>query len=281
MRRHPARYEVEYGISPRFSTSTGNNSCYVNEGSAQVAKSSPCQLPSPWAAPICRQFWKAGNSGNEHSAKTTIKNGNSQMHIHPEFLHSNATSHKWVFGAIAELLDNAVDEIQNGATFVVIDKTTNPRDGSPALLIQDDGGGMHPESIRHCMSFGFSDKKKKNVIGQYGNGFKTSSMRLGSDVIVFTRHSSARFDICSRILNVSRHFDDIGQHGTKIVIYNLWLNDREDMELDFDSDAEDIRINADAKLIQTGLNPKPIQDQHITNLYRYSLRVSFYILWNY
>ncbi|KAK1393779.1 hypothetical protein POM88_012835 [Heracleum sosnowskyi] len=80
-----------------------------------------------------------------------------------------------------------------------VDKTTNPRDGSPALLIQDDGGGMHPESIRHCMSFGFSDKKKKNAIGQYeyiefigahfcsplcvlitncnstdGNGFKTS-----------------------------------------------------------------------------------------------------------
>ncbi|KAK1378057.1 MORC family CW-type zinc finger protein 3-like [Heracleum sosnowskyi] len=242
--RHPARYEVEYGISPRFSTSTGNNSCYVNEGSAQVAKSSPCQLPSPWAAPICRQFWKAGNSGNEHSAKTTIKNGNSQMHIHPEFLHSNATSHKWVFGAIAELLDNAVDEIQNGATFVVIDKTTNPRDGSPALLIQDDGGGMHPESIRHCMSFGFSDKKKKNAIGQYeyiefigahfcsplcvlitncnstdGNGFKTSSMRLGSDVIVFTRHSSAR-GLYQKIILYKPQIGINSEGSRKSMLYN-------------------------------------------------------------
>ncbi|WOG95354.1 hypothetical protein DCAR_0414669 [Daucus carota subsp. sativus] len=44
------------------------------------------------------------------------------------------------------------------------------------------------------------------------------------------------------------------------------------MELDFDSDAEDIRINDDAKLIEIRLNPKPIQDQHITNLYRYSFR---------
>ncbi|XP_074370970.1 protein MICRORCHIDIA 6-like isoform X2 [Apium graveolens] len=264
--------------------------------------------------------------------------GDSKMHIHPEFLHSNATSHKWVFGAIAELLDNAVDEIQNGATFVVIDKTTNPRDGSPALLIQDDGAGMYPEAIRHCMSFGFSDKKKKNAIGQYGNGFKTSTMRLGSDVIVFTRHSSARghyyqsvgllsytflrqtgydkivvplvdfeYEESNRKMvplysNGKEHFsynlsvllqwspysneellleqfDDIGHHGTKIVIYNLWLNDREDMELDFDSDAEDIRITAEAKLIQTGLNPKPIQDQHITNLYRYSLRVYASILY--
>jgi len=38
-----------------------------------------------------------------------------------------------------------------------------------------------------CMSLGFSTKKSKNTIGQYGNGFKTSTMRLGADAIVFTR----------------------------------------------------------------------------------------------
>lgn len=31
------------------------------------------------------------------------------------------------------------EQIQNGATFVIVDKTSNPRDGSPALLIQ----GIH------------------------------------------------------------------------------------------------------------------------------------------
>ncbi|XP_075665571.1 protein MICRORCHIDIA 6-like [Castanea sativa] len=41
--------------------------------------------------------------------------------------------------------------------------------------------------MSHCMSFGFSDKKSKSTIGQYGNGFKTSSMRLGADVIIFSR----------------------------------------------------------------------------------------------
>ena len=30
----------------------------------------------------------------------------------------------------------------------------------------DDGGGMNPEAMRHCMSFGFSDKKSKSAIGQ-------------------------------------------------------------------------------------------------------------------
>ncbi|XP_028118703.1 protein MICRORCHIDIA 6-like [Camellia sinensis] len=253
------------------------------------------------------------------------------------FLHSNATSHKWAFGAIAELLDNAVDEIQNGAPFVVIDKTTNPRDGNPALLIQDDGGGIDPETIRRCMSFGFSDKKMKFAIGQYGNGFKTSSMRLGADVIVFTCHLRERtltqsvgllsytflrqtghdrivvplvdygFNESTTKLepilsygqehfssNLSvllqwspylteeimlKQFDDIGNHGTKIVIYNLWLNDNGDMELDFDLDAEDIRVIADPKLLQTGCRPNQVSDQHIANLYHYSLRVYSSILY--
>jgi hypothetical protein len=31
-------------------------------------------------------------------------------------------------------------------------------------------------------------------------------------------------------------FDDIGEHGTKIIVFNLWFNDDGDMELDFNSD---------------------------------------------
>lgn len=33
------------------------------------------------------------------------------VRVHPRFLHSNATSHKWALGAFAELLDNALDEV--------------------------------------------------------------------------------------------------------------------------------------------------------------------------
>uniref|UniRef100_F6HUX5 Morc S5 domain-containing protein n=1 Tax=Vitis vinifera TaxID=29760 RepID=F6HUX5_VITVI len=286
-------------------------------------------------APVCRQFWKAGNYDIGHGSKAT--NVKNHLCVHPMFLHSNATSHKWAFGAIAELLDNAFDEIQNGATFVVIDKIPNPRDGNPALLIQDDGGGMDPEAIRHCMSFGFSAKKSKTSIGQYGNGFKTSTMRLGADVIVFSRHLKERSPTqsigllsytflrqtgCNKIvvpvvdyefnastgkygpilphgkkhfsLNLSMllqwspystedelllQFDDIGQHGTKIVIYNLWLNDEGHMELDFDSDVEDICINRGPKLFQKGKHVNPIYDQHMANLYHYSLRIYSSILY--
>ncbi|KAI8016871.1 Protein MICRORCHIDIA 6 [Camellia lanceoleosa] len=286
--------------------------------------------------PICRQFWKAGNYEDGLAFKPTLKNG-SYLHIHPKFLHSNATSHKWAFGAIAELLDNAVDEIQNGATLVIVDKTSNPRDGSPALLIQDDGGGMDPDAMRRCLSFGFSDKKSKSAIGQYGNGFKTSSMRLGADVIVFSRHLKGRkftqsigllsytfltqtghdrivvpmvdyeVNICTGKLetldrcgkehfmsNLSmllqwspysteaellQQFDDIGYRGTKVIIYNLWLNGEGTMELDFDSDPVDIRLRGDAKHMEKGNNRLTMTEQHMANQLHYSLRVYLSILY--
>lgn len=90
----------------------------------------------------------------------------------------------------------------------------------------DNGGGMSPEKMRHCMSLGYSAKSKlANTIGQCkdsssfkiyvkcacvkiflllmllidGNGFKTSTMRLGADVIVFSRcrgKDGMRFAIC-------------------------------------------------------------------------------------
>ena len=33
-------------------------------------------------------------------------------------------------------------------------------------------------------------------------------------------------------------FQDIGNHGTKVAIYNLWMNDDGLLELDFDDDDE-------------------------------------------
>ncbi|KVH92348.1 Histidine kinase-like ATPase, ATP-binding domain-containing protein [Cynara cardunculus var. scolymus] len=150
-----------------------------------------------------RSFWKAGAFEIGPTKWNPSQGELEHARVHPKFLHSNATSHKWAFGAIAELLDNAVDEIakimslwhwmclyvsqiNNGATFVKVDRIYSKRDNSPALLFLDDGGGMDPEGIRKCMSLGYSTKKTNSTIGQYGNGFKTSTMRLGADVIVFS-----------------------------------------------------------------------------------------------
>ncbi|XP_062102504.1 protein MICRORCHIDIA 2-like [Humulus lupulus] len=285
-----------------------------------------------------RSFWKAGS----YAVNSSIKPPSSQdqlehARVHPKFLHSNATSHKWAFGAIAELLDNAVDEIHSGATFVKVDKIDVMKDNTPALLFQDDGGGMDPECIRKCMSLGYSSKKTNTTIGQYGNGFKTSTMRLGADVIVFSR--SARksqatqsvgllsytflrktgqddvivpmvdFDISSNwaepiiygshddwssnmktILEWSPfsskeelmlQFEDIGAHGTKVIIYNLWLNDEGIYELNFDDDDEDIRLRDEANRgSSTKLNKKIAEIQsHISYRIRYSLRAYASILY--
>ncbi|KAK3154085.1 hypothetical protein QOZ80_2BG0185780 [Eleusine coracana subsp. coracana] len=140
---------------------------------------------------VTRQFWKAGDYDGRPLGNEVVQHSDSGMdhiRVHPKFLHSNATSHKWALGALAELLDNSLDEVANGATYVNIDMMENKKDGTRMLLVQDDGGGMNPDKMRHCMSLGYSAKSKlKNTIGQYGNGFKTSTMRLGADVLVFSR----------------------------------------------------------------------------------------------
>ncbi|CAI9773833.1 unnamed protein product [Fraxinus pennsylvanica] len=68
----------------------------------------------------CKQFWKAGNydgapSGDWESAT----GGMDHVRVHPKFLHSNATSHKWVLGAFAELLDNSLDEACYGPSSMI------------------------------------------------------------------------------------------------------------------------------------------------------------------
>ncbi|XP_073284138.1 protein MICRORCHIDIA 6-like isoform X2 [Primulina huaijiensis] len=298
-----------------------------DKGLSSIDDSTLCSKSSITPAPISRQFWNAGYYDETHNSKPTCGAGTAYLRIHPKFLHSNATSHKWVFGAIAELVDNAVDETRNGATFIVIDKTSNPRDGTPALLIQDDGGGMGPEAIRRCMSFGFSDKKSKTTIGQYGNGFKTSSMRLGADVVVFSRHKDrnstqsvgllsytflmqtrhdrivvpmvdyqfdTQNDTWNSLHNEQRHennlsillqwspfsteaellkqCDDVGPHGTRIIIYNLWRDNQGKMELNFESDPEDICVSVKETDTARVNSRMALSEQHLANRLRCSLR---------
>lgn len=285
--------------------------------------------------PITRQFWKAGDYEVQSSSTSVLPNGMDHVRVHPKFLHSNATSHKWALGAIAELLDNSIDEVSNGATFVRVDKVTTMLDNTPALQIHDDGGGMDPDNMRHCMSLGYSRKSSNMTIGQYGNGFKTSTMRLGADVIVFSRcvrdrvitqsvgllsytflRATGHEDIVvpmvdfeikngkpkmllrttqedwtknfSTVLQWSpysneaellKQFDDLGQHGTKIVVYNLWMNDDGELELDFDTDKQDIQVRGTSKLEKNDSLQKQLTNGHIANRLRFSLRAYASILY--
>ncbi|WOG95325.1 hypothetical protein DCAR_0414640 [Daucus carota subsp. sativus] len=331
----PRQDSKEDIISSTLSSGQSGTSALDNEKSP-FDDTSLCSTSPTSYAPLCRQFWKANKYDERVAQKSNLPSGTNHLHIHPKFLHSNATSHKWAFGAIAELIDNAIDEIQNGATFVNVDKTLNPRNRASALLIQDDGGGMTPEAMRRCLSFGFSNKKSMSAIGQYGNGFKTSTMRLGADVIVFSRHrnrtSTQSIGLLSytfltqtghdRIvvpmvdyeLNIStgtvdylhsqsketymcnlsillqwspysteeellKQFDDIGNHGTKVIIYNLWFNDESRLELDFETDSEDIRLAGEAKNTEKGVMRLTLSEQHLANRLRYSLRAYLSVLY--
>uniref|UniRef100_A0A6I8RTI2 Morc S5 domain-containing protein n=1 Tax=Xenopus tropicalis TaxID=8364 RepID=A0A6I8RTI2_XENTR len=110
--------------------------------------------------------------------------------LHPKFLHTNSTSHTWPFSAFAELIDNAYDPDVN-AKQIWIDQTFIK--SNICLTFTDNGKGMTEEKLYKMLSFGFSDKVEIHghvPIGHYGNGFKSGSMRLGKDAIVFTKNES-------------------------------------------------------------------------------------------
>ncbi|KAF4075187.1 hypothetical protein AMELA_G00231580 [Ameiurus melas] len=107
--------------------------------------------------------------------------------LNPKFLHTNSTSHTWPFSAIAELIDNAYDPDVRAKQFWIDWTHIKNLD---CLSFMDNGTGMTRAKLHKMLSFGYSDKKavKDHVpVGVYGNGFKSGSMRLGKDAIVFTK----------------------------------------------------------------------------------------------
>lgn len=104
-----------------------------------------------------------------------------------EYLHTNSTTHEFLFGALAELVDNARD-----ASSQKIDIYTEPCDscrGKFFLCFRDDGDGMDPSEVANIVQFGRSVKRAvdSRMIGQYGNGLKSGTMRIGKDMILFTK----------------------------------------------------------------------------------------------
>uniref|UniRef100_A0A8C9U3Y6 MORC family CW-type zinc finger 2 n=1 Tax=Scleropages formosus TaxID=113540 RepID=A0A8C9U3Y6_SCLFO len=61
--------------------------------------------------------------------------------------------------------------------------------GGYTLCFLDDGTGMDPNEAKQVIQFGKSSKRspESTHIGQYGNGLKSGSMRIGKDFILFTK----------------------------------------------------------------------------------------------
>ncbi|KAE9420209.1 hypothetical protein Angca_005620, partial [Angiostrongylus cantonensis] len=126
-------------------------------------------------------------SGSSYSKESNKGFDTSIFHkatISYEYLHTNSTTHEFVYGAIAELVDNSRDAMANN---LHIDFTPNGEYGG-LLSILDDGCGMDRKEAISVVSFGHSLKRMEpGMIGQYGNGLKSGAMRIAKDFIMFTK----------------------------------------------------------------------------------------------
>ncbi|CAM0953977.1 unnamed protein product [Alopecurus aequalis] len=97
----------------------------------------------------------------------------------PGYLRTLSQTHAgWIFGAIAELIDNSRDA-----------------DGEvPVLCVVDNGHGMTYEQMMRMVLFGHDQPNEhcQDQIGRFGIGFKTGAMKLGKDALVLTQTSTSR-----------------------------------------------------------------------------------------
>ncbi|XP_019172421.1 PREDICTED: MORC family CW-type zinc finger protein 3-like [Ipomoea nil] len=114
----------------------------------------------------------------------------------PSYLKTLGHTHSgWIFGAIAELVDNSRDAKATKLE-ISIDLIYLKSVGEeiPMLSVIDDGCGMTHQEILQMISFGHRQPEEddRNRIGRFGIGFKTGAMRLGKDALVFTQTTNSR-----------------------------------------------------------------------------------------
>lgn len=134
----------------------------------------------------------------------------SRAQLSFEYLHTNSTTHEFLFGALAELLDNSRDAAATKINIFTV-KREDLR-GNCMICFLDDGDGMEPDEIASVMKFGSSCKKsgESNMIGQYGNGLKSGSMRIGKDFVLFTKKESTMSCLClSRTFHESEALNEV------------------------------------------------------------------------
>ncbi|CAA0840731.1 Unknown protein [Striga hermonthica] len=144
--------------------------------------------------------------GNSAGSSRSLEN---YVVAHPSYLRTLGQAHSgWIFGAIAELVDNSRDakatklEVAIGTVYA-----KNVGKDIPMLSIIDDGHGMSHADVRRMISFGHAQPEADDPqhIGRYGVGFKTGAMRLGKDALVLTQTANSRsIAFLSQSLNLGK-----------------------------------------------------------------------------
>lgn len=125
-----------------------------------------------------------------------------------------------MFGALAELVDNARD-----ADATRIDIYTERREslrGGFMLCFLDDGTGMDSNEAASVIQFGKSAKRspESTQIGQYGNGLKSGSMRIGKDFILFTKKNNTM--TCLLLSRTFHEEEGIDEVIVPLPTWNAW-----------------------------------------------------------
>ncbi|KAA8532097.1 hypothetical protein F0562_006761 [Nyssa sinensis] len=114
----------------------------------------------------------------------------------PSYLKTLGQAHSgWIFGAIAELVDNSRDAAATRLEISIdIVYSKNAGKDIPMLSVIDNGHGMTHQEIVRMVSFGHKepDVDDPHCIGRFGVGFKTGAMRLGKDALVLSQTSNSR-----------------------------------------------------------------------------------------
>ncbi|XP_051870430.1 ATPase MORC2-like [Pristis pectinata] len=114
----------------------------------------------------------------------------SRAQLTCDYLHANSTTHEFLFGALAELVDNARDA--RATQLNIYTEMNEQLKGGLMLCFLDDGVGMDPNEAADIIHLGKSVKRTSGspFSGQYGNGLKSGAMRIGTDFILFTKKNN-------------------------------------------------------------------------------------------
>ncbi|CAI9299015.1 unnamed protein product [Lactuca saligna] len=188
------------------------NSKFDNQdpsGSKVYNKDPPGSKIDSEGSPDCTSDQSLGNNKGSQSRdetcsrsgmSATLQNvpvpGKNYVSAHPSYLKTLGQTHSdWIFGAIAEFVDNSRDA-KAAILDISIDMIYSNIAGKeiPMLAVVDDGSGMSHDEIMRMVSFGRKqpDTDDPNYIGRYGVGFKTGTMRLGRDALVLTQTTNTR-----------------------------------------------------------------------------------------
>ncbi|KAL5821001.1 hypothetical protein ACOSQ3_022883 [Xanthoceras sorbifolium] len=157
-----------------------------------ILKSSPA-IGDPGG---CESTIENSSRTQPHSVKPSGSLEKNYVRADPSYLQTLGQAHSgWIFGAIAELIDNSRDA-KATKWDISIEMIYFSKAGKtiPMLSVRDDGHGMTHQEIVRMTYFGHKQPGTNDPdrIGRFGVGFKTGAMRLGRDALVLTQTADSR-----------------------------------------------------------------------------------------